>query len=177
MSIQDIEILARKHAAARQALAGTVDHLNEELEAIKRRLMPRLRKLVAAAKDTQAELKAAIESEPQLFVKPRTITVDGIKCGLQKQKGSIKVIDQEKTVQAIERLFADDEPLLEQLLITVKKPAKEGLEKLDAKTLKKLGVEVSSDSDQVLIKDTTSDVDKLVARLLDEDDTSEGSGV
>lgn len=170
MSIKDIEQLAQRHASARAALAGTVDALNEELDRIKRQLMPLLRRKVGAAKDTHAALKAAIEAEPHLFVKPRTITVQGIKCGLQKQKGSIKIADQDKTVELIERLYADDEPLLEQLLIVQKKPAKEGLEKLDAKALKKLGVEVIGDSDQVLIKDTTSDVDKLVAKLLEEDE-------
>jgi hypothetical protein len=167
MKMIDIEVKTKEYADARGVLADRVQRLNDEIEAAKRRLLPGIKKAVEVAAEKKAGLNSAIQAAPELFIKPRTIVICGIKVGLEKGKGKIEIPkeDEEKVVRLIEKYFPDQADVLIQ---TKKKPAKKALSGLTVAELKKLGITVEETGDQVVIKGTDSDVDKLVKALLKE---------
>lgn len=165
-TLKEIEALTKAYADRREALAGTVSGLNDELEAVKRKYLARIKQQVASAKDAAANLSAAIEASPALFVKPRTITVHGIKVGFQKGKGKVTFADGDKVVELIKKHLEDRADVL---ILTEEKPNKEAIAQLEVAELKKIGCSVTGTGDQVLIKDAAGDVDKLVAALLKEE--------
>ena len=169
-TLKEIEALTLKYSNARGKLACDVRALQGMIDEAKRSFMPAIKRHVAAAKDAEALLHTAIEGSPALFVKPRTVTIMGIKVGFQKGKGKISFDDADKVVALIEKHLPE---LAEALIVETKKPIKDALLNLSVDELKKIGCRVTGTGDQVLIKDTTSDVDKLVAALLEEDEEVE----
>jgi hypothetical protein len=75
-----IEDLTRRYARARDELSGRVSDLEAELARVKRGRIRGIRGSLARALDARAALERAIELGKALFVKPRTLTVDGIGC-------------------------------------------------------------------------------------------------
>ena len=172
LNLAKIETLTRRYAEARERLAGEVRALNQAIEEAKREYRASLKKRVAAVKDAEAELHTAVEGAPELFVRPRTLTIAGVKVGFQKGKGKISFDDADKVVALIERHLPE---LAETLVQVTKKPVKDALLNLSVDDLKRIGCRVTGTGDQVVIKDTTSDVDKLVEALLKEDEEEAAS--
>ena len=165
-TLNQIETKTKTHALAREALAERVRELQDAIEDAKRRRLPGIKRAVEDAKATEAALRAAIEDSPELFEKPRTVIFYGIKVGFQKGKGRIEWDDDERVVTLIKRHFPDQ---IEALVKVTEKPLKTALAQLSVQELKKLGIEVEETGDLVVIKDTASDVDKLVTALLKEE--------
>ena len=163
--MQMIEESTQAFAAAHDALSGTIDAMQEEIQAVQRRFMPKVRELVGKAAGRKADLHALIEANAGLFDKPRTVVFYGIKVGMQKGKGGIEIEDPDHTLVLIRKTYADDKAAA--LIHTKESPNKEALELLTVAELKKLGCTVKDTTDAVVIKSTTSEVDKIVAALLD----------
>lgn len=165
-----IDILQKKtrlYADARLVLADIVRALHDQIEAAKRELLPQIKKAVARAKDCESELKAEIEESPELFTKPRSLVIHGIKIGYQKGKGKLDFDDADQVVRLIKKHFPEQADIL---VNTTEKPAKDALAQLTVAELKKLGITVEETGDVVFVKDTTSDVDKLVKALLKDEE-------
>ncbi len=173
-TLTDIQALAKTFADARGVLAERVQALQDELETIKRRRLPGIKLAVAAARDAQDELVRAIDASRPLFTNPKTITAHGIRCGIQKGKGKItwaKGAD-DKIVAAIERKLAAKASVLIRI---EKKPIKKALSGLTVDELKAIGCTVTEVGEQVFVKATDDDVDKLVSALLDEKAATDGA--
>lgn len=166
LSITQLEVLCRDYARARGVLAERVTTLRAEVASVKRRRLPGIKTACAEAADLRDQLRIAIKFTPELFVKPRTFTLHGIKVGYQKGKGKLVWDDEEKVVKRILAMVPelDDDLFIE----TVQKPRKEALLTLDAATLKRLGCRIEGTDDQILVKSADSEVDKLVAQILEE---------
>jgi len=160
-----LDVLARKYSESRAVVSTRVADYQEELRALRKRHLPGIKQAAAQASQRQAELSAQIELHPDCFVKPRTMTLHGIKLGFQKGKGRLVVDDNEATVARIEKHFGEDALLY---LVVTKKPKASALIELDAGTLKKLGVTVTDTGDSVVIKSADGEVEKLVAQMLEE---------
>lgn len=165
-TLKEIESLTKTYADRRGALAGTVGGLNDELEQVKRKYLARIRREVAAAKDAEANLRSAIEGSPELFTKPRTVTVHGVKVGFQKGKGKVVFEDADQVLKLIKKHLGDQAELL---IVTEEKPNKDAIAQLPAADVKRIACSVVGTGDQVVIKDAAGEVDKLVAALLKED--------
>ncbi len=166
-TMERIEKLTRNYADARERLAETVQALEDKIEAIKRQYLPGIKIQVGIATQEKADLKAAVEDSKELFAKPRTVIISGIKVGFEKGKGRIEWEDNDTVVRLIEKHFPDQAEVLVQ---TKKKPVKKALANLSASELKKLGIQVEDTGDQVVIKPTDSQIEKLVDKLLKEKD-------
>jgi hypothetical protein len=127
--------------------------------------MPLIKKWVERAAAEQAILEALIKESPELFDKPRTIVLFGIKVGLGKGKGKIEWESASSVVRLIKKHFPEQADLL---IKTTEKPLKKALAQLSVAELKKLGIQVDETDDQVIIKSVDSEIDKLVAKLLEE---------
>jgi hypothetical protein len=163
MSMQNIENLTRDFADARSALAGRVQAYQDELEKVKRRILPGIKRAAENAASARDRLQAEIERTPALFIKPKSVILHGVRVGYQKAKGTIEWEDQEKVVSLIRKHFPDQAEIL---LKVTETPVKTALAQLQVTDLKRLGVTVIDSTDEVLIKPVDGDVEKLVDALL-----------
>ena len=163
MSMSDIERRAKALADYRERLAALISELNAGIEAAQRAALPAIRRAVNAVAERQDQLRAVIEANPDLFVKPRTAVFHGVKLGYAKGKGSIEFDDADQVVKLIKRNHPDQ---VDVLIATKETPVKAALVQLSAQELKRLGVTVEGTSDVVVIKFTDSAVDKAVKALM-----------
>ncbi len=162
-SLGEIETAARKFAAARQELSDLVGELNEKIEALKRQRLTDIKRAVAKAAEHHTKVHDLVEGAPELFKKPRTLVLHGIKVGFQKGKGGISFSDPERVCELIRKHLAEQ---ADTLIRKVESPNKEALGLLPVADLKRIGCNVTEADDQVVIKATDSDVDKIVTALL-----------
>lgn len=169
MTLDEITTLTKNYAAARAVVSERVSALEAEVQAAQRRKLPGIKSAVAEAADAKARLEAAIEQGRALFNSPRTITVHGIKCGLQKGKGTITWLGgSAAVVKLIKKHLTEKASLLIKTTETLKKA---GLNSLTVEELKKIGCTVGATGDHVYVAAEDTAVDKLVERFL-----KEGSG-
>ncbi|MHB8123769.1 MAG: host-nuclease inhibitor Gam family protein [Desulfuromonadaceae bacterium] len=169
-TLAEIERLTKDYADWRVQLSEAVLVAEHEIAAIKRQHVVTIKRKVEAVAERQAALKAAIEEAPELFKKPRTMILHGVKIGFQKEKGKISWDDKDQVVRLIKKHFPEQADVL---IKTVEKPIKDALQQLSAADLKRIGVTIGETGDVVIIKSTDSEIDKLVNALLKEDDEAE----
>lgn len=163
MSLQQIEKQTQALATCRAKLAEMVQALTEALEEMRRNEMPSIRRQIERASQAEAEVRALVEANPGLFARPRTQVFHGIQVGFRKGAGKIEWDDDAFVVARIRKHFPDD---VAALIRTVESPNKEALERLEAKTLAKLGVTVTGTGDIVVCRPVESALDKAVKALL-----------
>ena len=161
-AMDTIETKTKRFADARDALCAIVTELQEALEHEKRIRLAKIRVKVVVATEEKNILEAALKESPGLFVKPRTVVFHGIKVGFQKGKGALQFDNEESVISRIRKIYGDDSPLL-----SIKRSVnKVALNELDAAELKRLGCTIADADDQVVIKPTGGDVEKVVNALL-----------
>ncbi len=169
--MNDIDPLAKSHAAALEVLAGARDAYIEEEHVLLRKYGARLRKSAETLKASQAALAAAIAANPTCFVKPRTVILHGLKIGLQKEKGKLAWDDEDAVIARIRKLLPEEQA---ELLIRVQETVvKAAVYDLTASDLKRLGIRIEADSDKVVIKSALADLDKWLDMVL-KDEPMEG---
>lgn len=164
-SMDHIVGLARSFAAAREA----TEALAEDIRALQRKaLRGRLRALrsrIAEQAESEEALRAAIRARPDLFVSPRTVTVDGIRFGLRKQPGAVALGDESQAIGRLRKRLPDRAEALIRVRETLDRAA---LRKLPAAELAQIGVTIEKATDEVTVAAGRDDLDKVVAALLDD---------
>lgn len=164
MSTQaEIEISAKVYARARSELTEKVAELNDEIEALKRRRMPGIRRKVEVATECREELAALVDAGRELFKRPRTRIFHGIRVGLAKARGTVFWDDKDAVVARIRKLLPDQ---AEMLIKVTETPRKKALADLPLADIKRLGVTVTDAGDEVVVKATDTEIDKMVDALL-----------
>jgi hypothetical protein len=169
-SLDDIRECSKEYADTRDILVQRVQHLNDELESTKRRLLPGIRNAVQLASTAKAALVAMVDQARGLFTKPRTHILHGIKIGLQKNKDGLVWDNDDMVVKAIKKHLPDQ---VDALIKVVEKPVKDALVNLPVADLRKIGVRLEPGADTVVVKPVDSDVDKLVAALLKDNEQNQ----
>lgn len=162
-SMTEIETRARKFAEARDKLRDLCAALNEGVNALQKDHLPGIRRAVQRASEAEADLKALIEQSPELFQKPKTVTLHGVRLGYMKGKGGIEWADGDAVVAAIMKYLPEQ---AENLIRWTGKPLKAAINQLDVASLKKIGCRVVDTGEIVFIKPVDSAVDKMVDALL-----------
>ena len=169
----EIDKATQEYSKAHDLLAGIMTAIDDAVTKIKRERMPALRKAACQAGMKKNLLKEMIRDNPALFAKPKTLILHGIKVGYQKGKGKLDWDNDELVVRLIKKHF--DEDTWEVLIKKTEKPRKDGLNGLDVKDLRRIGVTAEDTGDQVVIKPTDSEIDKLVDALLAESEEPEAA--
>lgn len=160
----DIEQATKGYAEAREVLAERVRRLEAELEQIKRQRLPGIKSALARAAEAEGKLRQVIEAAPELFERPRTLILHGVRVGYRKASGKLVWDDPDQVVALIRKHYPDQADVL---IITTERPAKAALSALTVADLKRVGVRVIETGDEVVIAPTDSEVDKLVDALLE----------
>lgn len=117
----------------------------------------------AAEASAQADLNALLIAAPQLFVKPRSLTVDGVRCGYLKAADSIDWGDDAAVIARIKALLPDQATLL---IRTQESLVADALAGLDPKDLVKIGVRTVTGADNHFITVSDNDVEKLTKLVI-----------
>lgn len=173
VTLNDIDKMAKSYAETREDLTMRVSALEEELEAVRKKHMVGIKRRIAVAAEESSQLRAAVEQSRELFGRPKTIVLHGIKVGFQKGKGKLDWEDDDLVVRLIKRHFPEQ---AEVLIKTTEKPRKDGLNGLTVAELKKIGVTAEECGEMVVVKPVDTDVDKIVKALLkDQEEIAEAA--
>jgi len=164
----EIDKAAQEYSQAHDLLSGVMTAIDDAVTLIKRERMPALRRAVEKAAAKKAALRELIDESREQFEKPKTRILHGVKLGLQKGKGKLDWDDDDLVVKLIKKKLPKE--IWEVLIKTTEKPRKDGLKGLDVDDLKKIGVTAEDTGDQIVIKPTDSELDKLVDALLESDE-------
>jgi len=165
ITLEQIHQSAEAFAAARNCLIAAIQTYDDAVQLAKDKHWPGIRELAGDTAIVKNELANLIDHARDLFDDPRTISVDGIKLGLRKAKGSINFADEDKVIELIGKHFPERR---DEFIKTERFIKKKALETLSAADLKRIGVTVTADSDEVVIAPASGGVDKLVAAVLKE---------
>jgi len=163
--LERIEKATNKYANGRDMLAHAVNDMQIELLAVQNKHLKEIKLWARKTKTAEATLEALVKDNPDLFTRPKTLIISGIKVGYKKDKDQRSAKNIDKTIKLIRKHMPDQEEVLikvEESLI------KNAIGNLDAEQLKLLGIKFIPGKDQIIIKPTDSEVDKLVAALLKE---------
>lgn len=166
-NMEQVEAATKHYAATRAELGARLGRLRDLQEGLKRRYLRGIKNALGEFTDAHDTLRATLQGNQPLFVKPKTRVFENIKVGFQKERGKIKVADELKTIALIKKLFPEQKELL---IDTKEKASKTALGSLPANDLKRLGVTVTEDTDQPFIKATDSAIEKLIDALINDDE-------
>jgi hypothetical protein len=170
-TLEDIQKRAAALSAVRDQLGDLLATMQAGIDAVKTDSMPGIRALARRVARQHNDLAALIAAHPGLFEKPRTHVVDGLKFGLQKQKGSMSWGDDEALCKRLRQLGRAGVLTPEQVSMCIRtkeSPVAAALEKLDANVIKRLGITVAADTDAALIKSVDNEVEKAVNAVIRE---------
>lgn len=164
INLAEIERRAARLADASLALDDTLTTYEEELQAVNAKYLRPLKRQAAEAATAEAELHSAIESAPHLFVKPRTLTLHGLKIGFSVSEGKLVIEDEETSVKLLKRKFPEQ---IDTYIRTTEEVNKDAIKALglDDRQLAALGLSMADRGDMVLIKRAAGDIEKLISKL------------
>lgn len=168
-TLQEIQKRAATLSEARDKLSALMLTLQANIDTVKNGAMSDIKRVSRQIAKEHAELADLIKANPELFTKPRSYVVDGIKFGMQASSGSLEWEDDAKVCTRIKRLAEAGEispDQVELLIKTTEKPVASVLAQLEPGLRKRLGVTVEGDGDQPLIKSVDSTVEKAVNNLI-----------
>ena len=163
VTLGQIETACRRYDSASVDLELMTADLERDLEEVKGKHLRRLQKQAAEVAAAQAECHTLIERGPDLFIKPRTVTMHGVKTGYILAEGKLVFDDAETVLKLVRRRFKDD---AETYIRTTEEPNKDALRTLDATALAALGCRIEGAGDQVVLKRVAGDVEKLLNKLI-----------
>jgi uncharacterized protein YPO0396 len=161
-TLAQIERTCEWYARTRDTLQSRIDAMQADIDQVKQRHLSGVRAALREVNTAEATLRAEVQQAPHLFERPRSAVFHGIKVGWQKGKGGIAWDDAERVIALIRKHLPDQ---VEALIRVREEPVKAALAELDAATLKRLGVHIVDAGDEVLVRATATDLDKLIRAL------------
>ena len=159
-----LERLARELARANETLEVAVNDADQELARVRRRHHQGIKRAVDRYVRARGVLLDFVREHQELFRRPRTRVVEGVKVGIRKQKGKLVIENAGRVVERIERRYGSE---AEHYLATTVRPLKSALEKLTAQELKALGVRVTEDPDAPVADPVEGDAERMARELID----------
>lgn len=162
ITLDTIRELSQRLANAHNDTAATAALLNAEVKAAIAPILDSYRQTIdtyaAAEAKAHADLNDALRVAPNLFKKPRSLAVDGIRCGYLKAPDSLDWDDEADVIARIKALRPDLAPILirsrESLIV-------DALPGVDDKNLVSFGIRTVTGVDQHFITIGDNDAEKL----------------
>ena len=162
VTLTEIQRLVRDYSDARDSLAEVAQEIRDLQRAAVRVRLRSVRARAAKASAARDALTQAIEENANLFERPRTHSLHGIKFGLRKAPGKL-VGDQEEAIA----LIKERRPHLEATLVQTKRSlVKRALINLDKAELAAIGLSIDDGGDQVVVQAASGEIDQVVDALL-----------
>jgi hypothetical protein len=127
------------------------------------RYRPTLDDIAQEQADLLQLLETLVEANPQLFRKPRSIVIDGVRAGYRKEDDVLDWSDEAAVITRIRALLPEQEQTLirssESLVV-------DAVAQLEAPVLQQLGIRRIAGADKSFVKIGDSDMDRLVKALV-----------
>ena len=162
-ALQDIARLCRAFADALADRDAIVSGIVAAQRAIARGKLRSMEAVSRRLSEAEEQLQAAIAESPELFVKPRTQTIEGIRVGFRKAPGKLDIPDEARSIGLVRKKLPDQESLLVNITEALDKNA---LRNLTVRELASIGVTLGEDGDQVAITVPKSSAAKLLDALI-----------
>lgn len=166
-TLTEIRAAAEQLGAAHLATTARASLMQDEIRAAIAPIVARHRAGLDAAAEEEARAHEALQQllavAPHLFVKPRTITVNGVRAGYRKAEDTLDWVDEAAVIARIRSLLPDQADIL---IRTEESLVIDALARLDAKALRSIGVATITGVDQPVITIGDADVEKLAKTLL-----------
>lgn len=159
-AMAEIEAAAKLYADLRNQLDRCVATLKEGLRKVQDRHIDDLRATAAEIGAAHDALRALVEAHPELFVKPKSVALHGVRVGFKKEPGRIEFEDAAKVIERITKHVPEQLDTLAPQ--GPRSLSKTELAKLDAATIKRIGVTVTADEDTPFVKGPNEAIDKWV---------------
>jgi hypothetical protein len=157
-----------KHCAEYEGQAAKLEEmihaLETDLEKVRNQHLAGLKRQAGVVANREATLHNAIEGAPELFTKPRTMLLHGVKIGYATSQGKVEFDDAEQVVLRIRKHLR---ARMDELIRTKEEPNKQTLRTLSAVDLAKVGCTIEGAGDVVVLERTAGDVEKLVNKLIE----------
>ena len=163
LTMTRIERLCRTYAGSRDKLDRISGQIRDKRRQAVRSRLTMLKRRVAEVSAARDALHDALEAHPELFVKPKTRALAGVKVGYRKMPGTL-LCDEARTIGLVRKKLGAGAAA--ELVVVSAKLDKSALRKLDARTLATLGARMVAVDDEIVIKAAKGDLDKLVDALL-----------
>lgn len=164
-TMTEIEQAARDYAANARALRDEQEAFDKRVDEIKEEYIGKIMNLAKKAAESKQLLLTIISDAQELFQKPKTQTISGVKVGFIKQKGKLEVPNMEATIRILRSDYKD----IAAAAIRVKEDiVKEVLGSLPGDDLKKLGVTITADMDKAVAALTDGALEKMINKVIDE---------
>lgn len=154
---------ARRESVARATALESV--LNKAITPIYACHRPGLDAAAEEEAAAKAELLDLIIASPQLFQRPRSLTVDGVKSGYRKEEDGLTWEDDAQVIARI-RALPELQELAAVLIRTEESLNVSALAELDAKQRRQVGISLVQGVDKPFVSFTENDVEKLVKSIL-----------
>lgn len=167
ISLADIRAAAEHLAARHNDTTGCAALLQAEIKAAIVPIMAKYKatmdQYAAAEAASHAALTELLVRSPHLFVKPRSLAVDGVKAGYRKAEDTLDWDDDEVVAKRILALLPTQYDLLVRTQISL---VADALAALDAADLQKIGVRTVTGVDSHFITVGDNDAEKLTKLVI-----------
>lgn len=163
---QKIEMLTKEYASAFDTLTKLKAQLSADAENMRLKYRDQFKTASEQVARLNDELIEAINDSPELFVKPQTQTLNGIKVGFRKAQDELVLkVSEEKVIELIETELEDKS---EVLIDTKKTLVVAAVKNLEPDELKKIKCTIEKNDLIPLIKTADSAVDSFIKKLISE---------
>lgn len=167
ITLADIRAAAEHLAARHNDTTGCAALLQAEIKGMVAPVLERYKTTLdayAAAEATaHAELTELLVRAPHLFVKPRSLAVDGVKAGYRKAEDTLDWDDDAVVAKRVLALLPQQYDLLVRTQVSL---VVDALATLDAGDLRKIGVRTVTGADQHFITVGDNDAEKLTKLVI-----------
>lgn len=167
ITLENVRAAAERLANAHNDTAACSAHMQAEIKAVIAPIMARYKATLDEYAAAEAEAYAALDlmllSAPSLFTKPRSLTVDGVRCGYIRAADSVDWTDDAEVAARIKNLKPE---LAATLIRTQESIIIDAIAALDPKTLAVLGVRTIGGVDNRFITVGDNDVEKLAKLII-----------
>jgi hypothetical protein len=164
ITLAEIEKLSAEFDGECNKLEDLVAALEADMELVRRQHIAGLKRQASVVANREAVLHSAIERGAPLFVKPKTLTINGVKVGLAYSPGSI-VWDDDAQVVALIREKRSKEF---KTIVDVKEtPRKAALKSFTEADLRDIGCRIEGEGDDVVLKRVAGDVEKMIGKVIE----------
>ena len=156
--------LARAYFDRHEDLRTRVELIRDRQRRAGRRLLPGLKRRIAAASAARDAMRAHIEDNPQLWEKPRTRGLHGVKVGMRALPGKLDI-----NAEAAPDLIRKHLPGLYRTLVKVERKLQaNAIKSLKPAELARIGGRIVDLDDEVVITIPKDATDRLVEALLED---------
>jgi hypothetical protein len=173
ITFDDIAAGAKLVSETRDRLGDLARAYDKALAAVRDEHTPGVKTVIEELRGQYDALLDLVRAAPDLFVRPKSIELSGLKLGFRRNKGRVEFADPaklERRLRALQGLKVISKDTVEGIVTVKVKVSKAALAKLDGNILKRLGVDVVAGQDGPFAQPVDGEIDRLVKLLFAQDD-------